>query len=160
MVPAAVNGDTSRPPDVGALAVLAVDEASPAPHSDCFADEVVIDFPSVAPAVEKMRHAFVERERSTPLHARVHLSSRQAACGVRLPLDVPVRATCRTCGGRGETWSEPCLRCAASGTEVLRHHVQVSVPAGVTDGARFRFSVAMRHDPPTWVELQVSVQGL
>jgi DnaJ-class molecular chaperone len=68
-----------------------------------------------------------------------------------------VRTTCRTCGGRGETWSEPCVRCGASGTEVSRHHVQVSVPAGVADGALFRFSVATRHDPPTRVELYVSV---
>jgi DnaJ-class molecular chaperone len=155
-----MNGDTFRPPGVDALALLGADEAGHASHSDCFADEVVIDFPSVAPVVEKMRHAFVESERCTPLCARVKLSLRQAACGVRLPLEVPVRTTCRTCGGRGETWSEPCTRCGASGTEVLRHQVQVSVPPGVADGARYRFSVATRHDPPTHVELQVTVQGL
>ena len=152
-----MNGDTFRPPGADALAVLAADEGGHAAHADCFADEVVIDFPSVAPAVEKMRHAFVEGDRCTPLRARVNLSARQAACGVRLPLEVPVRTTCRTCGGRGETWSEPCARCDASGTEVLTHQVQVSVPAGVANGSRFRFSVATRNDPPTRIELHVAI---
>jgi hypothetical protein len=152
-----MKGDTFGPRGDDALAVLGVDDAAHAAHSDCFADEVVIDFPSVAPAVEKMRHAFVETDRCRPVRARVTLSLEQAASGVRLPLDVPVRTTCRTCGGRGETWSEPCTRCDASGMEVFRHQVHVSVPPGVADGARFRFSVATRHDPPTRVELHVSV---
>jgi hypothetical protein len=151
-----MNGDTFRMPGGEAIAVLG-DEAGPATHVDCFADEVVIDFPSVAPAVEKMRHAFVDGDRVVPLHARINLSPRQACEGVRLPLEVPVRTTCRSCGGRGETWSERCAQCNATGTEVLRHQVHVHVPAGVADGARFRFNVATRHDPPTRVELQVAV---
>ncbi len=152
-----MSGDTFRLPGDDAIAVLGAEEAGHALHVDCFADEVVIDFPSVAPAVEKMRLAFVERDRSLPRAARVQLSERQALEGVRVPLVVPVRTTCRTCGGRGETWSEPCRRCDATGTEVLTHQVHVSVPAGVADGARFRFSVATRHDPPTRVELHVAV---
>jgi hypothetical protein len=159
MVPAVVKGDTFRPRGGDAMAVLGADEAGHGAHRDCFADEVVIDFPSVAPAVEKMRHAFVESGHGTTLCARINLSARDAAGGVTLPLDVPVRTTCRTCGGRGETWSERCTRCDASGIELLRHQVHVSVPAGVADGARFRFSVATRHDPPTRVELHVTVHA-
>jgi len=152
-----MKGDTFRPRGGGAMAVLAADEAGHGAHRDCFADEVVIDFPSVVPAIEKMRHAFVESGHGTVLSARIDLSAREAADGVILPLDVPVRTTCRTCGGRGETWSEPCTRCNASGIELLTHQVHISVPAGVSDGARFRFSVATRHDPPTRVELHVAV---
>ena len=140
-----------------AIAVLGTEEASSRAHVDCFADEVVIDFPSVATAVEKMRHAFVDSDRNTTVRASITLSRQQALAGVRLPLEVPVRATCRQCGGRGETWSEPCRRCASSGTEVFSHPVQVSVPPGVVNGAHFRFTVATRHDPPTRVELHVSV---
>lgn len=152
-----MDRDAFRSRGDDAIAVLGAEEADHAAPADCFADEVVIDFPSVAPAVEKMRHAFVERERCTALRARVDLSSRQAAEGVQLPLEVPVRTTCRTCGGRGEIWSEPCLRCCASGTEILRHQVNVSVPAGVADGARFRFRIATHDDLPTRVELRVAV---
>jgi hypothetical protein len=152
-----MKGDTFRPRGSDAMAVLAAEEAGHGAHRDCFADEVVIDFPSVAPAVEKMRHAFVESGHGAALSARIELSGREAAEGVTLSLDVPVRTTCRTCGGRGETWSERCTACDASGIELLTHQVHVSVPAGVADGARFRFSVSTRHDAPTTVELHVVV---
>jgi DnaJ-class molecular chaperone len=104
-----------------------------------------------------MRHAFVRDERQVAVAADLELSWREARDGAVVPLDVPVRCTCRLCGGRGETWTERCLRCEGSGTELLRHQVQVSVPPGVTDGDRFCFSVAARHDPPTRIELRVSV---
>lgn len=148
--------DTFRSHGDGAIAVLGIDDAALPSHA-CFADEVVIDFPSVASAVERMRRSFVEPDRRRPLSARISLSARQALGGVTVPLDVPVRSTCRSCGGRGETWAEPCAPCAGSGTELLHHHVHVSVPAGVEDGARFRFTVATRHDPPTRIELHVAV---
>jgi DnaJ-class molecular chaperone len=153
-----MNGDTFRPHDGNAIAVVGGEDAAHVTPGDCFADEVVIDFPSVAPAVEKMRSPFVDGDRGLPLSADITLSIRQAAEGVRVPLAVPVRTTCRTCGGRGETWGEACRACAGSGTEVLRHQVNISVPGGVADGARFRFSVATRHDPPTRIELRVAVR--
>ena len=153
-----MSGDSFRLPGGDAIAVLGIEDAARTTHVDCFADEVVIDFPSVAPAVEKMRNAFVEGDHGSTLSARLGLSVEQAAGGVIVPLDVPLRTTCRTCGGRGETWTEPCAACSGTGTEVLRHHVNVCVPAGVADGARFRFSVATRHDPPTRIELHIAVR--
>jgi hypothetical protein len=35
--------------------------------------------------------------------------------------------------------------------------VQVSIPAGVTQGDRFHFSVTPRHDPPTRIELEILI---
>ena len=96
-----------------------------AAESSCFADEVVVDFPSVAPAV--------------------------------VPLSVPVRCTCRGCGGRGESWTESCVRCAGSGTEVLDHQVQVTVPAGVEHGTRVQFVVTPPQHPPTRIELRIAI---
>jgi DnaJ-class molecular chaperone len=154
-----MNGDTFRPFGGDAIAMLGAEESGHATHDDCFADEVVIDFPSVAPAVEKMRHAFTETDRGTPLTARVDLSPSEASEGVTLPLDVPVRMTCRVCGGRGETWSERCEACDGTGAALLLHQVHISVPAGVADGTRYRFSVATRHDPPTRIELHVSINS-
>ncbi len=123
----------------------------------CFADEVVIDFPSVAPAIDRIRSAFLADERGTALSAAIQLSLREAMTGATVPLDVPVRCTCRSCGGRGETWTEPCTRCDGTGHEILRHSLQVSVPAGVSDGTRFHFTVTPRHDPPMRIELHVLV---
>ena len=127
------------------------------PDWGCFADEVVIDFPSVAPAVDRMRSAFVADERATALSAAIQLSRREARHGAVLPLQVPVRCTCHDCGGRGETWAEPCVRCEGSGSELKHHQLQVAVPAGVLDGTCFHFSVTPRYNPPTRVELRVLV---
>jgi molecular chaperone DnaJ len=85
------------------------------------------------------------------------LSWREARDGAVLPLELPVRCTCRHCGGRGETWAEPCGRCDGSGTELRHHQLRVAVPAGVLDGACFRFSVTPRHNPPTRVELRIRI---
>ena len=122
-----------------------------------FADEVVIDFPSVAPAVDRMRSAFLAEEGAAAMTTAIHLSQRDAQGGATVPLDVPVRCTCHACGGRGETWTVPCAPCGGSGTELLHHQVHVTVPAGVEDGACFHFSVTPRHDLSTRIELRILV---
>src|SRR6266849_3052005 len=71
------------------------------------ADEVAIDFPSVAPAVDRIRSAFVAQEHVKTLTAALEISPREAMEGETVPLDVPVRCKCRVCGGRGETWTQP-----------------------------------------------------
>jgi hypothetical protein len=126
-------------------------------EADCFADEVIVDFPSVAPAIDRIRRAFLSEERAEALPAAVRLSPSEARHGALVPLHVPVRSTCRDCGGRGESWSGLCARCTGSGTELLQQRLRVSVPAGVVDGSRFRFTVAPRHNPPTHIELRVRV---
>jgi DnaJ-class molecular chaperone len=136
----AVNGDDAARPD-----------------SVCFSDEVVVDFPSVAPAVDRIRQAFLAEERGEPLPTAVKISPREASRGALVPLDVPVRATCRACGGRGESWTGPCTSCDGSGTELHTHQLRVSVPAGVVNGSRFRFTVSPRHNPPTHIELRILV---
>jgi hypothetical protein len=122
-----------------------------------FADEVVVDFPSVIPAVERMRHAFAIEDHPKTLTAALEITPREAIEGATVPLDVPVRITCRDCGGRGETWMRPCTRCAGSGVELLHHEVHITVPPGVEDGACFHFSVSPRHDLSTRIELRVLV---
>lgn len=146
---------TLRPFGGDSVAVRAADEARY--DSRWFGDEVAIDFPSMAPAVDRIRSAFVAHERSTPLAAIVHLSRYEAGRGVTQPLTIPVRCVCRDCGGRGESWAEICVRCTGTGAEMTRHHVHVTVPAGVSDGALFRFTVAPRHHPATRIELRVLV---
>jgi hypothetical protein len=152
-----MSGMTLRSSDGDSVVVHAADE----PRDDLrwFGDEVAIDFPSMAPAVDRIRSAFVAGERSTPLVAVLYLSPYEARQGATRPLDVPVRCVCRECGGRGESWTEICVRCAGSGAEMLRHQVHVTVPAGVTDGVRFRFIVTPRHHPATRIELIVLVGG-
>lgn len=146
--------DTFRPIGSGALAAIDVEGRHAA---SCFADEVVIDFPSVAPAVDRIRQAFLAEERAATLGAAIQLSHYEALHGRTVPLDVPVRCTCRGCGGRGETWTERCVPCAGTGFELRHHQVHVTVPAGVLNGTRFHFLLAPRHTPPTRIELRILV---
>lgn len=130
-----------------------------ASHEDAtwFADEVCIDFPSVAPAIERVRQSFLADERPQTLKTAVELTEREAARGATIPLEAPVRCTCGQCGGRGESWTEECSRCRGCGFELLRHSVQVTVPAGVRTGDRFYFTVTPRYHLSTRIELHVIV---
>ncbi|OFV91286.1 MAG: hypothetical protein A3G76_06890 [Acidobacteria bacterium RIFCSPLOWO2_12_FULL_65_11] len=134
---------------------------------DCFADEIAIDFPSVGRFVQRIRAAFLDGhpgEDAEPatdvLTAEVRLSRRQAYDGLVVPLDLAVSGTCQQCGGRGETWAEPCDVCGGSGAALIHHPVRFSVPSGVADGARFRFRVSSRHAAPVRVEVRVAIREL
>lgn len=126
-------------------------------HGACFADEVVVDFPSVAGAVDRIRRAFLAEERPAPETAVIRLSRHEAWRGVVAPLEVPLVCTCRRCGGRGESWTESCRACGGRGTERLRQQLRVTIPAGVLHGTRFVFTVTPPHNPPTRIELRVLV---
>ncbi len=131
------------------------------PH-ECFADEIAIDFPSVGPAVERMRDRFLgepeDRGDGRLVQAEVSVSRFEAAQGLVVPVDVPVNVTCRHCGGRGETWTEPCVECAGTGHSLFHHAVRVNVPPGVADGARFRFRVQAPDFRPVRVEVRVVIR--
>jgi hypothetical protein len=138
------------------IAMERVSSVSGAGFARSFADEVAIDFPSVSEAVERMQVAFIERDDSERLRAEITVSRVDAGRGVTVPLDVPVRWTCKHCGGRGEVWGDACDRCDGHG-HALQQRLTVSVPAGVIDGDRFRFSVTPARGPRTRVELRVAV---
>ncbi len=128
------------------------------PH-ECFADEIAIDFPSVDRVVERMRDRFLgEPSSDDVLSAEVSLSQFEAWRGHVVPLEIPIRATCGHCGGRGETWAEPCGACRGSGEAVLRHAVRVSVPPRVEDGTRLRFRLSSPDVPPVRVEVRVVIR--
>jgi hypothetical protein len=151
-----MRGHTFRPFGHSHAGVISPEESRR--DVSCFADEVVIDFPSVAPAIDRIRRAFLADERPETICAAVQLARREAVLGTTIPLEVPVRCTCVRCGGRGESWAESCVRCQGRGIELLRHLVQVTIPAGVDSGARFWFTVTPRSSPPTRIELVVELK--
>ncbi|MBI1875353.1 MAG: hypothetical protein HYZ58_12825 [Acidobacteria bacterium] len=127
---------------------------------DCFADEIAIDFPSAAAVVDRMRAAFVDGDESAArLCTLVELSMREASDGITFPIDVPLHGTCPLCGGRGETWMEACRPCGGSGASLRHHRVRVSLPAGVSDGARFHFKITAPQTRPARLELRVAVRA-
>jgi hypothetical protein len=126
---------------------------------DCFADEIAIDFPSVRPAVERMRHAFLGEPEADVVCAEVSLSPREALDGRVVPLQLPVRITCPHCGGRGETWTEACSLCCGTGDSLFYQHVRVSVPPGVAHGACVRLRVTSPDRTPVRVEVRIAIRS-
>jgi hypothetical protein len=128
------------------------------PH-ECFADEIAIDFPSVGNVVDRMRDAFLgERADADLVRAEVSLSQHEAFAGHVVSLNVPVRITCPHCGGRGETWTEPCALCLGTGESLFQGALRVSVPPGIADGACVRFRLKSPDAVSVRVELRVAVR--
>jgi DnaJ-class molecular chaperone len=126
-------------------------------RAEWLADEVAIDFPSVASVLDRMQYAFFGAALGD-LSAEIVLSPLEAFEGTVVPFDVPIRQTCPHCGGRGETWEEWCRLCGGCGDIRGLHEVELRVPAGVREGERFRFSVAPSDAPHTIVDIRISIR--
>jgi molecular chaperone DnaJ len=133
---------------------LTGEHAGPA---DWLADEVDIDFPSVSSVLDRMRHSFFGDRAAVALSAEVVLTPQEAFWGTRVPLHVPLRVTCPRCGGRGEVWGEWCATCGGVGEVTLAHELRLRVPAGVREGATFRFFVAPHGAPQTLIEVRITI---
>jgi molecular chaperone DnaJ len=127
-------------------------------RAEWLADEVAIDFPSVSSVLDAMRHAFFGETPLVNLSAEIIVSPDEAFWGTTVPLGVPLRRTCPRCGGRGETWEECCATCEGEGEVASHHQMRLRVPAGVREGARFRFAVMPPGAPHTIVEVRVSIR--
>ena len=127
-------------------------------RAEWLTDEVAIDFPSVASVLDRMRHSFFGETPVVGLNAEIVLSPQEAFWGATVPLDVPLRRTCTGCGGRGESWQDRCTHCGGGGEVASTHELKLRVPAGVREGARFRFSVMPPGAPYTLVEVRVSIR--
>jgi DnaJ-class molecular chaperone len=127
-------------------------------RAEWFADEVAIDFPSVASVLDRMRLSFFGQNVAVSLSAEVVVTPNEAFWGTIVPLGVPLRRTCPRCGGRGETWDEWCTVCDGEGEVAAHHEMRLRVPAGVREGERFRFSVMPAGAPHTIVEIRVSIR--
>jgi molecular chaperone DnaJ len=127
-------------------------------RAEWLADEVAIDFPSVSDLLDDMREAFFGGASLSELSAEIVLSPLEAFEGATIPLDIPVRQTCPSCGGRGETWQEWCDPCGGCGDIRAYHGVELRVPPGVREGERFRFSIAPMGSPHTIVDVRISIR--
>jgi DnaJ domain len=126
--------------------------------ADCLADEVDVDFPSVLTVLDRMRHSFFGSPARLDAGADVVVTPKEAFYGATIPLDVPVRRTCTSCGGRGEIWNEWCAGCAGIGDQPSRQAVNLRIPAGVQHGTRIRFRVAVPGIRPTIVNARIVIK--
>jgi molecular chaperone DnaJ len=134
------------------------DGDTPPGRADWFSDEIAIDFPSVASVLDRMQSSFFGGAPAVGLNAEIVLTAQEAFWGTTVPLDVPLRRTCTRCGGRGETWQEWCASCGGGGDIAATHALKLRVPAGVREGATFRFSIMPPNAPNTVVEVRVSIR--
>lgn len=51
-----------------------------------------------------------------------------------------VERTCPQCQGRGETISDPCVKCSGQGRVTEERSLSVNIPAGIEDGTRIRLA--------------------
>ena len=126
---------------------------------DWLSDEVVVDFPSMAELVGRMRTSFfgINDYEQTTHTTEVNLTPKEADEGTRVPVALPVHLTCPVCGGRGEVWNEVCGVCTGTGGGLLSHNLNVRVPPGVHHGTRLRFCVSPPFAPETHVEVRIAI---
>lgn len=136
----------------------ALRESAKGTRADWLRDEVDIDFPSISSVLDRMRHSFFGTDEATDLSAEIELTPEEAFWGTSVPLDIPLKRTCAACGGRGETWQQWCSECRGDGDVPSFHPLRLQVPAGVREGARFRFSIMPPGSVPTLVEVRISVR--
>ena len=126
--------------------------------ADCLADEVHRDFPSVLNVLDRMRHSFFGGEARPGQGPEVVVSPQEAFWGAIVPLDVPVRQTCSHCGGRGEVWNDWCADCGGVGDVDARQAVNLRIPAGIRDGSRIRFRVAVPGTRPALIDARINIR--
>jgi hypothetical protein len=125
--------------------------------AECLADEVHVDFPSVLNVLDRMRHSFFGDAPRPAAGPEIAVTPQEAFWGAIVRLDVPVRRTCASCGGRGEVWSDWCADCGGVGDRDARQAVRLRVPPGVVDGSRIRFRVAVSGVRPTVIDAQIKI---
>lgn len=127
-------------------------------RADWLADEVAIDFPSVASVLDAMRDSFFGAAAAASLSAEIVISPQEAFRGATVSLDLPLRGTCPACGGRGEVWTGGCADCAGAGEVDVTHDIRLRIPPGVREGATFRFVVDPQGAASTLVEVRVRIR--
>ncbi len=129
------------------------------PVDRAWRDEVAVDFPSARQALDHARRDFADVEApGLPVDVDVTLSAIEARRSARVPLCLHLPATCDACGGRGETWSDPCPACAATGTAAMARYVVVRVPANTPDGTRLRYRLTLPYGPLVRLDVRLTVR--
>jgi molecular chaperone DnaJ len=102
-------------------------------------DEFEFYHPSFEELFERLWSNFtgVSRPKSEHLESltlEVLLSPEEARAGGRVSVEIPARATCSTCGGRGHVAGYECWRCAGHGELTTEYPAAIEYPAGIRDG--------------------------
>ena len=98
-------------------------------------------YPSIESLVADLGRFFSEGFPNTPGNGQdnreveILLSSREAAVGGVLPLQVPVMTPCYVCRGEGECFPFACRVCRGEGCLPAQRTVELDIPPGIADGS-------------------------
>lgn len=106
---------------------------------DMALDEFENYFPSFDELFDRLWSNFTgigrpKSEHLESLTVEVLLSPVEARSGGHVRIEIPARATCPTCRGRGHAAGYECWRCAGHGELTAELPVDVPYPAGIRDG--------------------------
>lgn len=155
----AISGHGDAEPSVASRASRVASAVASAERPDTPGppvDEIAIDFPSVAPIVDRMRAAFFG-EQARRWSAHIELTRLEARDGAEVPIDVPHAETCAACGGRGEIWTDGCAACGGAGTRPGAHRVRLVLPPGIAHGARLFYQLRLPAGLPATLAVSVGV---
>ncbi len=80
----------------------------------------------------------LEPRKGEDLEKELFINREEAVSDVAKKLEVKDHVTCSTCGGLGAKSGRECLPCTGTGEIARVKTVTINIPAGVSDGARYR----------------------
>lgn len=85
---------------------------------------------------------FTKSEESNPdLFVEITLTPEEARRGCEIPLKIPLRSNCRRCHGTGRIWNLICGLCRGRGEEELEKEIRITIPSGLKERMKMRFSI-------------------
>jgi molecular chaperone DnaJ len=98
-------------------------------------------------------------ERLESLTLEVILSPDEARTGGRVRVEIPARAGCPACGGRGHVGGYECYRCAGHGELTAEFPLDIPYPPGIRDGAVRRLPLTQFGIHNFYLTIQFRVSG-
>jgi molecular chaperone DnaJ len=93
------------------------------------------------------------------LTLEVLLSPEEVQTGGRVRVEIPARAVCPTCGGRGHVAGYECWHCAGHGELTGEYPVDIAYPAGIRDGYVERLPLSQFGIHNFYLTVQFRVSG-
>jgi DnaJ-class molecular chaperone len=102
------------------------------------------------------------RMRGRDMQVEVPITLEEAHRGTRRSFTVEIDEPCPECGGSGTKDNQPCPACRGRGTRLGQKTLEVTIPAGIRDGAVLRLAGQGEHGagggPPGDIHIRVRLQ--
>lgn len=101
---------------------------------------------------------FATHSPSDIIELEVVLTRREALRGAVLPLELPVYATCRWCGGGGRN-PYLCRACGGSGEEAREQNFRIQIPPAIRDGSVMDIPLSRDRVGGVHLRIHITVSG-